>query len=221
MAGLPLLRVKSAVRAQSLSILLQHIRVEKVAVEWVIATSEDGNPLRPDRALLIDRILGSGVRSAESGVIRTREEGMPDAGAGVVVCVATVAAALLRCFPARLAGGGSCVGLLVSIGGGNDDLELAAVVTRVGCGSCIDAGAPESTLVVCNGGGEGAVSGWVEGGIPLNEDVETGAKGCVVTVLAAGGNVIRLEGLEAEVGVGTYGCVQVDECLDVTGGSLG
>lgn len=182
----PLLTVQSTVRTQGLSIFLQHIRIEEVALEWVVVASEDSNPLAPNSRLGILCILRRSERSADSGIVWTREKTSSDAGAGVVVCISsiTLRAAVLRCLPAWLSCGSSGISLLISVGGGDDDLEGAPFLARVGRCSRIDTRPPECTLVICDRGWVGAVVRWVEGRIALDEGIEAGAESCVVAVCA-------------------------------------
>lgn len=49
------------------------------------------------------------------------------------------------------------VGLVVSVRGSDDDLELRASLAGVGCGGIVDAATPKRALEGCHGGGVGAL----------------------------------------------------------------
>lgn len=99
--------------------------------------------------------------------------------------------------------------LLESIRAGDHDLESTSVLSIIGSCCLINAGTPEGALVVCDGSRQSAVSGRVERWVALNEDIETSAKGGVVTVLSTRLNVVSHQGEETEI------CVSVDEGVKV------
>lgn len=210
-----LLRKQRAVRAQRFAILLQHVRVEEVALQRAIPRR---NPLQPRGALRIDGILRAGVRRTDTRIVGTWEELGADAGGGVRV---RTGLAVLRVGPAGGRSGRGRVGLLPAVRANNDDLEVVAPLACVHGRRGIDTRAPERALVVGDGGGIGAVWGGVERRVTLDVEVEASAEGGVVAELRAGERVVGLEGLQAQVRVGVYGRVVVLEGLNVTQGGLG
>lgn len=159
-----------AISTHWLSILLQDIRVEELALKWRIFQKliEQSQPQRDERNIL--SILSKGISGAESGVIRTGEESLSQGGSWVRVSLGSTTA-LFGCCPTGL--GWGCDGFGVSVGTGNDDFEIVTHLTGVSGGCGIDAGSPEGTLVVCDGGWVGAIIRWVDGWITFNVDIET------------------------------------------------
>jgi hypothetical protein len=101
----------------------------------------------------------------------------------------------LGCLPAWALSCCSCVCLLETVGAGDHDLELAAVVTIVGCGCRVGTGAPECALVVRDRGGLGTVYRVIERRIPFHEDVKASAEGSIVAILGAPFDVVGVESL--------------------------
>ena len=79
---------------------------------------------------------------------------------------------------------------------------MAAVVTVVVGGGGVHSRAPKGALVIGDGCWLGAVVRWIQGGVSLDEDVETCAEGFVVTVFGTLLYVIGFESLETQVCVG-------------------
>lgn len=122
------------------------------------------------------------------------------------------------------------VGLVVSVGCGDDDLELLLGVAGVGGRGLVDAASPERALEAGLRWGVGAalspdgwvagvvvgvVVGWVEGWVTLGVDVKGGAQLGAVAVSSALVDVVGLQGVETEVRLGSGGAVQVLEDLCV------
>ena len=80
----------------------------------------------------------------------------------------------------------------------------------------VDARAPEGTFDVGEAGWVRARSGrWVDGGVALEVDVESCTKIGGVTFLLTLNCVVRLEGVEAEVGVCIHSGLKVGERCSV------
>lgn len=210
-------REQIAVSAQRGAVLLQHVGVEEVALERVVEVAQPARVLAAGLRVL--GVLRAGVCGAHGRVEGAGEELRAEEGRGVAV---RPAAAVLRVRPPRGCGRGGRVGFFVAVGAGDDDLEVVAVLAEVGCRGGIDAGAPERAAVVGDGGGVGAVGGWVDGRVALDVEVETGAEGGVVAVLRTAEGVVGSQEVVAQVGVGGDGGVEVMEGLNVAfGGDSG
>jgi hypothetical protein len=214
---LVLLSVKAAVGTQWLTILLKHVGVEEVALEWVVTGHKVPEPA-PDAKLDIDGVLGNGVSGAERWVVWTWEELGANAGAWVVV---GTAAALLRVGPSIRSRWGGGVGLGETIRASNDDLEVITVSTVVVGRGGINTGTPECALVVGDGSWVSAVVRWVKSWVTLNVDVEGSAESGVVTPLRAASGIVGGQGVETEISVGADRGVQITESSDVARWGLG
>jgi hypothetical protein len=98
-----------------MTILLQHVTIEEVTLQWVVVSGEILDPFNPERRLLIHGILSLRISSADGGVIGSREEVVANACAGVVMCIGSITWALLRWLPARALRWSSGIGLLKSV----------------------------------------------------------------------------------------------------------
>lgn len=143
------LSIDTIIRSQRLSIFLNHIRIEELALKRVIA-SKDGNLPRPQTAQLILRILSLGTVGTEKRVIRTGVEVRSDASTWVIMRLRAITAAFLWWLLARARSRRSIIRLLITIQSSDNDLELTPVLFVVGSGSGVDDGAPERAFVVCD-----------------------------------------------------------------------
>jgi hypothetical protein len=98
-----------------MTILLQHVTIEEVTLQWVVVSGEILDPFNPERRLLIHGILSLRISSADGGVIGSREEVVANACAGVIMCIGSIAWALLRWLPASALRRSSGIGLLESV----------------------------------------------------------------------------------------------------------
>ena len=209
---------QGAVGTHWLSVLLQHVRVEELALEWRVVQELVDHLHPPGDEGKILGVLGSSVTGADSGVVWTGEEGLSQAGVWVRVTLVSTTA-LLRWLPAWLWCGSD--GLGVSVGAGDDDLEISAHLAGVGGRFSSDARAPESTLVVGNRGWVRACIRWIHVRITLNVNVETCAEGGAVAEGTTLSNIVGGEGGESEVGNSSYCSVEINEGLSIAGGSGG
>lgn len=138
------------------------------------------------------------VGSADAWVVWTWEElGAEVVGTGID----GLARAVRRSGVARRGVRDGVVGLLVAVGARDDDLELLAPLAGVGgCGS-LNAGAPESALVVGDGGwvwapvapdsgGSAVVGAWVQARVAFDVDVEGRAEVSGIALGGASGDVV-------------------------------
>jgi len=153
---LVLLGVQGTIGTKRLAVLLEHVGVEKVALQWVIKV-EDGQKKAPQGGRGVDGVLSSCVRRTKVWIIGTWEESGSKTSAWMVV----QAGAWLRLFPARAGWWSGVVRLGETVRSGNDNLEIITVLTVVGGRSTVNSGSPKSTLVVSDGGWFGAVGSWV------------------------------------------------------------
>ena len=98
-----------------MTILLQHVTIEEVTLQWVVASGEILDPFNPERRLLVYGIPSLSVSSADGGVVGSREKVVANACTGVVMCIGSIAWALLRWLPARALRRSSGIGLLKSV----------------------------------------------------------------------------------------------------------
>lgn len=214
--------IKSTVGAVRRTVLVEVVGVEHVARSVV------GETLGLSLGLVLS-VLRNGVVAAELSVEGTREE---LAAHPVVGSVDGLAAAGGTSAPASTVGAGSGagrdgnVGLVISVRASDDNLELLAALAHVGGGGSIKVGAPESALVAGHGSRVGAVVtpdcrgsavvvAWLDGRIALNVHVESSTE--VGTVAEGGtlGDIVRLEGVQANVGMCAGRTGQVLESLVV------
>lgn len=113
------------------------------------------------------------------------------------------------------------VGLFVAVRAGYDDLILFSPLTEIVGHSRLDTRSPEGALVVDDGGWVDAVWARVEDRVPLVEDVESRAQGCIVTPLGASEGVIAPERLKTKIGIGRDASVLIAEGLLIAGWSHG
>lgn len=201
-----------------LSVLLQHVGVEELALEWRVVQELVDHLHPPGDEGKVLRVLGGSIAGADSGVVWTGEESLSQAGVWVRVSLVSTTA-LLSWLPAWLwcrSGG-----LGVSVGTGDDDLEISAHLTGVGGRFSSDARAPESTLVVGDRSWVWAVGRWIHEWITLNVDVETCAEGGAIAQGTALSDIIGGEGGESEIGDSSYCSVEINEGLSIAGGSGG
>lgn len=95
------------------------------------------------------------------------------------------------------------VGLVVAVRGGDDDLELLAILALVRSGRGVDVAAPECALegghrvwvraVVAPDRGSGVVDGRAEGWVTFGVDVERGAELGAVALVGTLGDVVLLQ----------------------------
>lgn len=188
-------------------VLLDHEGIEKAAVARL------GVVL----AGLVDGVLRKSVLGTEGSIEGTGEEVLADALRGVVVHGRALLGLLATLRSLRL----GLIGLGVSVGTDDGNLELATVLAKVVGSLRLDAGSPERALEV--GNGIGLVAGALLGvplGVTLNVDVEGGAQVLVVTPVGAGLNIVRLEGAVAKVRVGVDSGGQVLEGVGVALGVI-
>ena len=127
-----------AVSALSNTILLDHVRVEIVARNVAALASLLSG-------LLVCRSLSLAVDTAEERIEGTWEE----AGAHVVATtLVDTAGAVGGCSPAWRRDWGGLVGLVVTVGADDDDLEVITPAAGVGGGGVVDGGTPKRALVV-------------------------------------------------------------------------
>lgn len=118
----------------------------------------------------------------------------------------------------------SDVGSIVSVGTGNNDLEILAPATLVGGRHSVQVGSPKGALVVGDGRGvrapvspDGGVSRVVLGRVlrrvTLNVNVERSAKRGAVAVGSAVRDIVSRQSVQTEVRVGAGRGVQVTEGL--------
>ena len=110
--------------------------------------------------------------------------------------------------------------LLVAVGSDDDDFEVLAHLAGIGGGVLVHAGTPERALEVGDGAGVGAVLALglvatcgVEGWVALDVNVEAGAEVGGLAFFGAALDVVAAESVQAKVGVGTDGGIQVLEGL--------
>ena len=131
--------VERAVGALGDPVLLDHIGVERLALAVFGAVAS---------VLLVVGVLGLGVGAANVDVEGAGEE----FGAHAVFWVVDGALGTLGWLAtAWWRGGEGVVSFLVTIGAGDDDLKVQAVITEVVGGSGLDTRAPERTLEVGDG----------------------------------------------------------------------
>jgi hypothetical protein len=97
------------------SILLEHVTVEEVALQRVVGLSEILNPFNPKWRLLVHRVLSLSIGRAKIGIVGPWEEIVANACAGVVMCIGSIAWAVLRWLPARAFSRSGGVSLLESV----------------------------------------------------------------------------------------------------------
>ena len=201
--------MESAVHARRRSILAQHKRVVVVAGSVAATTLRQcSSPVLSRRRLA--------HRSTDAGVVRLAIVFAADVGGGVVDGAGEdVGGVELR------DRGGDGVGQCVAVGAGNDDLELVAVLAHVGGGGFGGGDTPEGTLDCRSSSGIRAGIRRVEGRIALVEDVEGEAGGHTVAVCGAGLDVVRGEGVVAEITRAGHGAIIVGEGARVAGGREG
>lgn len=202
--------VQRAVSTHRSIVLVDVVGVEHLARGESSLVGLDGGSLVGD--------VGSiGVSVAESGVEWTREE----LGTHPVrTTVDGLVRAVLGRVVDRDLDRSSDVGLVVTVGTGDDNVEVTTPSTHVGSCRSVNVGAPQSALVVGDGRGQrapvtprsvgsGVVLAWVERWVALDEDVERSAAG----VVGADGRALRwvvgLESPETHVGRGRGRAVHV------------
>jgi len=104
---------------------------------------------------------------------------------------------------------------VVSIGAGNDDVEVLAVLADVGGVGGGDGATEEGALDVGLGEGVGASGGGVDGRVALEEDVEGAAAGDGAADGRAGGGVVRRQVDQTHVGAALDGGLEVGEGASV------
>ena len=200
--------VERAVGPLGHTVLLEHVRVERLALAVAGTVAA---------VAFVVLVLGLGVGAADVHVKGAGEEFGAHAVLGVVDgAVGTSGGGTA----AGGSGGESVVGLLVTVGASNDDVEIAPVAAKVVGGGRLDAGAPESALEIRDRGGLGAVGARIEAGVALDVEVEGGAKRGVVAPRGAILGAVSAQGVEAQVGIRGDGGVKVGKGFSVAvGGS--
>lgn len=126
-----LLGEESAISAHTGAILLEHVCVEEGAAVRVVAEDEGQHDTHQVGNAVVRDLLRVGVGGADGDIKGAREEGAAHCGALVVV---GVAAAALSVAPAAGSCGDDGGDLVVSIGAGNNDLEVFLPLAGVGSG---------------------------------------------------------------------------------------
>ena len=108
-----------------------------------------------------------------------------------------------------------------TVGAGNHDMELGAVLAIIDSSFRGNTGTPESTFDVGEAGWVFTASAGVNGGVTLKVDVEGSAEIGGITELLALDSVVGLESGQAQVGIGVDGCLQVHKGPCVALGSWG
>lgn len=198
------------------TVLGQHESVEEVALAGVV--TEEAQDSADDASLDVDSILGRGVGGADVDIEDTLEHLLGNAGLGVIVDTR----ALGRLGPAAGSSRSGGVGLLVTVGAGNDNAESTASLTGVHSSGRLDTRSPEGTLVVGDGrdifASAGALVG-VERGITLDVQVEGSAETSGITLGSATSNIVACKSVQTHVAVGVDRRIQVLEGLSIAGGS--
>jgi len=192
------MREETAVRSKPLTLLLNVRSLE-------LNASTLASAKRPPRTrLLVSRILGLGVRSAERRVKRAGEGLDANVVLGLVEELGAAALGL-----AAAGRGRGRVGLLVvSVGGDDDDFEAVERGAGVGGARLLDVLAEETALEL--GDGVGRAGGF---GVALDEDVEAGAGAGAVAEGGTGVDVVAGEFLEGKVSVALDSTVVVYKSL--------
>jgi hypothetical protein len=69
------------------TVFLEHVAVEEVALQRIVASSVILNPFNEEWRLLIHSALSLSISRTKSGIVGTREEMVADARVGMVMCI--------------------------------------------------------------------------------------------------------------------------------------